>query len=377
MSSFLSPYDRFEILRRIECVCLELCSQSLSGTSLTLSIQHPLSHQIKVITTHVSNSIITLGHVLRILNRIYNSVLHASPATLRALYYQNKDLFKKQSHSNLALSLCSQLLRVRRPLTLIFATARGIVYGDLRIYDQNHNLIGETKTKRSPHGLRISDGLAFTRGLTFESSPQKQQPQFILVVEKEAVFNAICEQILSKEKEGALVTPFVLMSGNGMPSLSSREFLRVLQANLKIPVLGLFDCNPDGLGVMLTYMYTTDSSINSIGWVQYRNDYTIDEMYWLGVNTQHLKKEARHRGLREEDLNSIASGTHSQRDLSRFQTLLSHPKLPGNKNNSTRIEIKKMQTMGCKFEIDQISYTGTILNLVEHAVKQKQYILIS
>ena len=391
--SFLSPTDRFEILRRIECVCLELCSQSMRHSTTELeetttttttttttndiykiSIQHPLTLKIRTITnTKSTRSNISLCHILRVASKIYEAVLKKNTATLRALYYQNRDLFIHQTASNLTLSLCSQLLRVRRPLLSIFATGRGVVWGPLHIYDNNKTLIGNCNTNRSPHGLRIADGLAFARGLQFESlGTVQEKPQFILVVEKESAFNAIVEEIVRQKRKGAAVIPFVMLSGNGMPSLATREFLRVMKTNLQIPALGLFDCNPDGIGVMLSYLYTSNASINSLGWVAQRSDYTITEMYWLGVTTHMVELEAQFRGLRMKDAWKIASGTHSQRDLTRFRTLSMHPKIKS--NSKMQKELETQQSKNLKFEIDQLSYCGSIYNLIEQSAKHEHWI---
>ena len=346
MATFLSPCDRFEILRRIECVCLELRSQSITeeaskqplsphdkiqfggSQNLTLNVEHPFLQHTRVITMDPRQKI-TVAHIVRVLQTIHDSILHNTNITLRALYYQNRDIFLDQTDSNLSVSLCSQLLRVRRPLLCVFATGKGVVWGPVQLLDSAGVGLGSAHTTRSPHGLRISDGISFVRGLNFVAL--RRPIQFILVVEKESAFNKIVEEILQQQKLGSQLAPFVMVSGNGMPSLATRELVRLLHAHLKVPVFGMFDCNPDGVGVMLSYLYTSNASINSLGWVGKRNDYTIPSMNWLGITTHHVELEAQHRGLHVKDAEQIASGTHTERDTSRFRTLLSHPLIVDNK----------------------------------------------
>ena len=395
MNQFLLASDRLEILRRIECVCLELRSQAMNqnndsdddddnpAPAINLTIKHPLKEHKTILTMHSrkgpGKSNITVGQLLRVLRSSYKAILSGESITLRALYYSNRDVFTKQTSSNLAVSLCSQLLCVRRPLMRVFATGRGVVFGPIKMHDHEGNFISTAATERSPHGVRIADGLAFTRGLSFEtSSVPSLRPKFILVVEKESAFNKIVEEILQRKKEGKVVAPFVIVSGNGMPSLATREFLRVLVSHLNrrdnVPVLGLFDCNPDGMGVMLSYLYTSNSSIKSIGWVQSRSDYTIREMHWLGVTTRHVELEAKHRRLSGRDTWQIASGGHSKRDIARFRNLRLHPLLED--NDSVLREMDTMEEKGWKFEIDQLSYCGTILHLIENARTQREYFSI-
>nr|CCA16062.1 conserved hypothetical protein [Albugo laibachii Nc14] len=47
--------------------------------------------------------------------------------------------------------------------------------------------------------------------------------------------------------------PCVLVTGRGFPDLSTRIFVRNLSDILQIPVLGLCDCNPFGLSIMVSF----------------------------------------------------------------------------------------------------------------------------
>jgi DNA topoisomerase VI subunit A len=417
MTSFLSPCDRLEILRRIECVCLELRSQAIKeqeekqqqqqqqqeqqreqvkltnqkndskvsvgvmnhARELRLEIEHPLTKHVRIISLRPrdSNSI-SIVHIVRTLHTIYEVVLRKSNTTLRALYYQNCDIFLTQTASNLSVSLCSQLLRVRRPLLSIWATGKGVVWGPIQLINSsNSTVIGNANTKRAPHGLRISDSLTFVRGLTFQPEGEivkdnSAEIQFILVVEKESVFNRIVEEVHLRKTNSTLPTePFVMVSGNGMPSLATRELVRLLHARLNVPVFGMFDCNPDGIGIALSYVYTSDTSIKSLGWVATRLDYTIRSINWLGIKFDDVLKEAKHRN--DSSIDDIASGIHTQRDDSRFTNLLKHPLI---KNNCEMIsELKKMKGGNVKFEIDQLSYKS-LIDFVEDGVKEDGYIVI-
>src|SRR5688500_2066141 len=71
--------------------------------------------------------------------------------------------------------------------------------------------------------------------------------RFILLVEKETVF----ERLVGSGFSSAMNC--IIMTGQGYPSLTCRRFLSLLSSSTKLPIYGLFDFNPDGLSILLTY----------------------------------------------------------------------------------------------------------------------------
>ena len=96
----------------------------------------------------------------------------------------------------------------------------------------------------------------------------------ILVVEKETVFSRLVESKIF------LSLPCVIITGKGYPDLATKCFLRHLHdACPSLPVLGLVDCNPDGLAILSTYKFGPNK-----GCASYESQ-TYDCMHlgWLGV----------------------------------------------------------------------------------------------
>ena len=69
----------------------------------------------------------------------------------------------------------------------------------------------------------------------------------ILVIEKEGVYIRLSEDRFFER------IPCILVTGKGFPDLATRALVHGLATRLRIPVCGLCDCNPFGLGVLHTY----------------------------------------------------------------------------------------------------------------------------
>ncbi|TGZ55309.1 hypothetical protein CRM22_010465 [Opisthorchis felineus] len=77
--------------------------------------------------------------------------------------------------------------------------------------------------------------------------------RFILVVEKDAVF----QKLLSENFYGTF-KPCLLITAKGYPDLRTRCLLSLInRQHPSLPILGLFDADPHGLGVFCTYKYGT------------------------------------------------------------------------------------------------------------------------
>ena len=104
-------------------------------------------------------------------------------------------------------------------------------------------------------------------GLTLESLGAR----YILIVEKDAVFTYLCGQRIWD------TLPCIVMTGCGYPPLSVRALVKQLADQLSLPVLGLFDYNPHGLRILLTYKFgSTRMGLEA-------HAYATD-VKWLGVH---------------------------------------------------------------------------------------------
>lgn len=93
----------------------------------------------------------------------------------------------------------------------------------------------------------------------------------ILVIEKDAVFTYLCSQRIWDS------LPCILVTGCGYPPLSVRSVVKRLSDQLQVPLLGLFDYNPHGVRILLTYKHgSTRMGMEA-------HSYAVD-IKWLGVH---------------------------------------------------------------------------------------------
>ena len=76
---------------------------------------------------------------------------------------------------------------------------------------------------------------------------QTEAAQFILVVEKEGIYNRLSEDRFFDKY------PCILVTGKGFPDFSTRALVQTLHHALQLPVYGLVDCNPFGVQILNTY----------------------------------------------------------------------------------------------------------------------------
>lgn len=78
----------------------------------------------------------------------------------------------------------------------------------------------------------------------------------------------------------------MLVTGCGYPPLSVRAVVKSLATQLNLPVLGLFDYNPHGVQIMLTYKF------GSVRMGMESHAYTVD-LKWMGLHHRDIIEEGR------------------------------------------------------------------------------------
>ncbi|CAH8473220.1 unnamed protein product [Schistosoma turkestanicum] len=181
------------------------------------------------------------ARLMVILKMAHEAVREDKFITKRSIYYSNPILFKKQSTIDPLLSKICQQLNLPRCALKINASSKLIIYGDIhfgtRCQDDVSKKIQVTPESlhRTGHEVIISECL----------------PQFILVIEKDTIFQKLLnENFYEKFK------PCLLVTAKGYPDLITRQFLaRINCLYSHIPMIGLFDADPHGINVFCTYKY--------------------------------------------------------------------------------------------------------------------------
>ena len=140
---------------------------------------------------------------------------------------------------NASIQDCVALLSVPRACLGITCASRGAVAGRLQLKEDN----AWTDLAASARGHAIPGDMAWVASAVLRSDAA-----YVLVVEKDAVFNRLLQE-RACERLGA-----VMLTARGQPDLASRAFLaRLSQLLPHAPVLGVVDWNPSGVLILATY----------------------------------------------------------------------------------------------------------------------------
>ncbi len=247
----------------------------------------------------------------RVMQTSHNALSSDRKITQREVYYLHagSGVFRSQTDSNSALQLLSNLSGIPR-ISLGFVTsARGVFCGCVG-YVYKETAESDTLPESADFvtaGRRAvavpSDYLSRELKLGTSHLPEEQRPAFVLVVEKECIFQRLAEDGFFKSH------PCILVTAKGMPDIATRAFVWRLHTELRLPVLGLSDWNPYGLGIMLAYKAGSESR-GCEG-----NAFNVP-LRWLGLHFAHAQRF---------DVPSAAWQSLTQRDVSRARGLLEHP----------------------------------------------------
>ncbi|CAM9225290.1 unnamed protein product, partial [Scytosiphon promiscuus] len=225
-------------------------------------------------------------------------------ATQREIYYAFVTHFANQTKCNDAILDCCALLEEPRHCLGIVASSRGYLAGRIAIRGEGFH---DWQDPRSTGG---SSGLAITSDWLTRSLELKSDARYVVVVEKDGVFNRMVEDGFYDRQGGPFnlrVIPSVLVTGQGFPPLAVRACVYRLAGALDLPVLGLVDCNPFGLSVFL--QYKEGSSRQGKGSANFK----VPDMKWVGLRPQGLPQthDRVHQKLTQQDLARAHSASNS------------------------------------------------------------------
>ncbi|KIX94171.1 uncharacterized protein Z520_10197 [Fonsecaea multimorphosa CBS 102226] len=197
----------------------------------------------------------------RILREIYVAIKQGVTITKRDIYYHDVALFKNQEIVDRYVDDIAHTCQVTRRDLNVVASPKGLVAGlcDPRIGEQASVI--QTICVNTP----------FTA---------TGHINWILVIEKEATFNALTEREFHRNPT---VGPGLLVTAKGYPDIATRNFLRQLldHAPSSVPVFGLFDWDPDGVRILKCYLYGSRNLAQEHGC-------NIPEMRWVGLKAEDV-----------------------------------------------------------------------------------------
>ncbi|MBI5227716.1 DNA topoisomerase IV subunit A [Candidatus Micrarchaeota archaeon] len=271
--------------------------------------------------------------------------LHAS---IRSLFYQLKftlgedideDMFAEQSESNALIEDLEVALGIKREDLHLTTERKGTVAGPIIIKDKfggEVNTIDGTAMGRSGWGIPsdVDNDIEF-----------KTTADYVLVVEKDAMWQRLNEDKFWKKENCLVITP------KGQASRGTRRLLRKL-ADKKLPIYCFMDCDAWGW-----YIYWTIKT-GSMNLAYLGHDFAVPEARFLGVSM---------KDIREFEFLQKLTITAKEVDVKRAEEMLEYPWI--SRHADWVAELKEV--LKTKKKIEQDALQGERLTFVGEYIKDK------
>ena len=201
------------------------------------------------LTPRTAKSFCRLIHLMKITHHL---LLTSQTLSLRAIYYSSPLHFPSYDLVRDTVDKLEKILDCSRDLLNITASSKGLISTGMHLsYD-----LGEF-TPLSPSMIPSN----FKSHFILHS---QEIPEWILVVEKDAVFNRLIQFRLQSgviDDNGVLILPRgIVLTGKGFPDIATRALLKALSLSFpSAPIFALVDYNPHGMMIYETYAHGSQS----------------------------------------------------------------------------------------------------------------------
>ncbi|KAG9245941.1 Spo11/DNA topoisomerase VI subunit A [Calycina marina] len=280
--------------------------------------------------------------ILRILELSHEALTSGVVSTKRDIYYRDPELFVKQAVVDRYVEDIAYTLGVERDALNIVAAAKGLVAGSFIITKLSSTVLDYSTEQE---GFLVPN-------LKEISSLELQNVAWVLVIEKEATFRTLSTQSYHQH---SLAGRGVILTAKGYPDISTRQFLSYLHSiNPQIPVFGLVDFDPDGLGILSTYKY------GSAATAHYETSLAVPAIRWLGVKSVDVSPSAVNGGEDGEEGRAkheeVGLLRLTPRDRRIARGILGRETF--DEGGEWRREVQVMLMLGVKAEIQILSQRG-------------------
>jgi meiotic recombination protein SPO11 len=282
--------------------------------------------------------------------------------TCREVYYHYVTHFRSQAECDAAIQDATLVLNVPRHALGLKASPKGWFVGDVQfvqpVQQQSTTATDAPTTDTTTQVLLDARHLQSSIGsewLTRTTTVQMQThgATCILVIEKEGVYNRLCEDKFYE------TYPCILVTGKGFPDLATRAFVCALHKSLNLPVFGLADCDP--YGVMVLHCYEHSQRGGRDGGERYSVP-----IQWLGLRPLQLV----------EIKDMLPDGVFMEltdNDKKRLDGLLNNHRWTQFGEDERRVEeLQAMRDFGYKVELEALNWLGMdycaewIASILEH-----------
>ncbi len=279
---------------------------------------------------------------------IYDALINNEYPTIRDLYYRGKhsivikdpsgktheeNTWDEQKESDSVIVDIEVFTSLLREDMLILSKEKGKVVGDMRIRSGN-DVIDLSKLGHGAYSIEPTPDLIDFIDINAE---------FVLVVEKDAVFQQLHRIGFWKKYKAILVT------SAGQPDRATRRFVRRLNEELKLPVYILTDADPYGW-----YIYSV-FRIGSINLSYESERLATPNARFLGVSMVDIFGDGKKKAYltEQERRNFIIKAKDA--DIKRAQEIMNYPWF---KSESWKKEIDIFLKKKAKLEIEAMASKG-------------------
>ena len=259
---------------------LKLPIRSLSNVSYSIKKGYlEIGKQYKARTLTV-NTVKTFAQTLRLMGLSKDLIDSNDFATKRDAYYQSKNwgdaMFQEQTESDSVMDDIEALFSVdsvsREQLRFIPDEHGGAVAGELMVFDPDL----ETGEIENIDCTRFGSG-AYSIPSSVEQLSFETNAKFILAIETGGMFQRLQSHKFWKKAN------CILVSLSGVPTRSTRRFIRRLSDQAKIPVYSFVDCDPYGI----SNIYRT-LKVGSGNAAHINQFFCVPQACFLGVTPQDI-----------------------------------------------------------------------------------------
>ncbi|KAJ6625886.1 Spo11/DNA topoisomerase VI subunit A [Mycena sp. CBHHK59/15] len=190
------------------------------------------------------------AQLFKVLNAMHEAVMDGVPATKRDIYYRDVPLFKTQKVVDTLVDDVAATFALERSDLNVRATSKGLVCGSglvIHLRRVDSGFFNELSHRLQGALIPVGEDIrSFTVG---------EDVDWVLVVEKDAVFQTLCRLRLADHPD--LSGRGLIITGKGYPDIATRQLVATLSECLprRIPILGLVDGDPYGLDILSVYKY--------------------------------------------------------------------------------------------------------------------------
>lgn len=198
--------------------------------------------------------------------------------TKRKLFYADKNFYSKsQSRLDCIIEDLAASLRIPRASFHITPQSKGLVCGKMQIAVANEDEETGIKTITTQELRWNMDSSMINNPANIVEI--KSDAKFCLVLEKEAVYYELLNSGVHKKFNCIVIT------GKGVPDISTRYFVNLIWQFLRIPIFCLVDGDPHGIEIMCVYRF------GSLSTAYDNQNLACPPMRWLGMFPSDLLHE--------------------------------------------------------------------------------------